>query len=169
MTAALLSQVLAEQLPGEWIDQTDMGSIPLHPNTPADPARWCAVIGSLDLYAPIQMHRTFTALVIAEWFYGQFKQRRAFLGKHRRDLPFRRAMNARIGPAFFPSVEVLLSFLQTFEAQALQWRLLCVSNSGFNFAFAVRVLNATGQSNRAIVMENVPVQRVERRIIHVGP
>src|SRR5262249_20666220 len=74
----------------------------------------------------------------------------------------------RIGPAFLPAVEVSLGFFQTLEAKSLQRRLLCVSNSGFDLAFAVRVLYAAGQSNRAIVMEHVPIQRVERGIIHIG-
>jgi len=66
----LLSQMLAQQLPGEWVEQTDMGRIPLHPNTPADPAGRRSVIGGFDFHTTVQMHRALAALVITEWSRG---------------------------------------------------------------------------------------------------
>jgi hypothetical protein len=43
--ATLLSQVLAQQLPGERIQQSDLRGIPLHLDAATDPARRGAVVG----------------------------------------------------------------------------------------------------------------------------
>ncbi len=78
------------------------------------------------------------------------------------------AVDARVGPALFPAIKVGLGFLQTLEAQAFQRCSLRMTDAGFDFAFAVRVLNAAGHGDRAVVREHVAIKRIERGIVHVG-
>ena len=96
------------------------------------------------------------------------QQGRSLFGEHGGDLAFGGAVNARIGPALFPAVEIGLRFLQTLEAQTLQRRFLRVANAGFDFAFAIRILNATGHGDGAVVSEYVAVERIQRGIVEVG-
>src|SRR5580700_10238903 len=105
-----------------------MRCIPLHPNTSADPPRRCAIVCGFDLDTSVQMYGSFAVLVIAEWFDGQREQCRAFFGEHRRDLPFGGAVDARIGPPFFPAVQISLRFIQSLEAQSFQGCLLGMSD-----------------------------------------
>jgi hypothetical protein len=44
-------------------------------------------------------------LVVAKGLNRQGQQRWSFFGEHGRDLPFGRAMDARIGPARFPLIK----------------------------------------------------------------
>ena len=96
-----------------------MPDIPLHLHAPADPARRRAVVSGLDLHAAVQMHRALAVLVIAERLDGQRQQRGPLFGEHRRDLPLGRAVDARVGPALFPVIQVGLRLLEAFEAHAL--------------------------------------------------
>ena len=73
MTAALLAQVLAQQLTGDGIQQTHMRCIPLDLNAAADPARRRAIVSGLDFDTAIQMHGALAVLVIAERFDRQRK------------------------------------------------------------------------------------------------
>ena len=102
--------------------------IPLHFDLPPDPSRRQAVISRLHLHATIQMNDAFSVLVIAEGFQRQRKQVRFFFGEHGRHLPFRRAMNARIRPAFFPAIQIRLRFLQTLEAHPFERGFLRVAD-----------------------------------------
>jgi hypothetical protein len=52
MPAALLAQVLTQQLAGERIDQPDVRGVPLHSHTASDPTGRRAVIGRLDSTQP---------------------------------------------------------------------------------------------------------------------
>jgi hypothetical protein len=63
MTPALFPKVLAQQLSGERVEKTDMRCIPLHSNTPADPARRCPIVCGFDFDAAVQMHGSFAVLV----------------------------------------------------------------------------------------------------------
>ena len=45
-------------------------------------------------------------------------------------------MNAGVGPAFFPVVQVGLSFLQTFETLSLERRFLCMADAGLDLTLA---------------------------------
>ena len=51
-------------------------------------------------------------------------------------------MNARVGPALFPTIQICLRYGQALEAQPFQRRLLRVSNARLHFALAIRILNA---------------------------
>ena len=75
MAAALLAQMLAQQLTGARIEQPHMCGIPLHLNAPADPARRRAVVSGFDFDAAIQMHGALAVLVIAERLERQRQQR----------------------------------------------------------------------------------------------
>jgi hypothetical protein len=55
-------------------------------------------------------------LVIAKRFDREYLQERFFLGEHHRYLAFGGAMDAGIGPARFPVVEIGLGLLQSLEA-----------------------------------------------------
>ena len=71
MPAALLTQVLTERLAGEGINQANVGGVPLHSHTAANPARRCAVVSCFDFDAAVQMYCAFAVLVIAKWFERQ--------------------------------------------------------------------------------------------------
>ena len=62
-----------------------------------------------------------------------------------------------------------MRLLQTFETLSLEWGPLGVSNPGFDFAFAIGIADTAGQSDRAVVRQHIAVQRVQRRIVDVGP
>ena len=168
MPAALLAQVLPQQLAGLRIQQPDVTGIPLHLNPPADPAWRCAVVGGFDFHAAIQMHRALAVLVIAERLDRQREQGRLFFGEHGRDLPFGGAVNARVGPTLFPVIQVGLRFFEAFEAQPLQRRFLGVADARFDLALAVWIAHAAWQRDCAVVLQHVAVQRIERGIVDVG-
>ena len=148
MTAALLAQVLAQQFPGQRIEQADVRIIPLHLHATADPAGRRAVVSGLHFHAAVQMHRALAVLVIAEGLDGQRQQRRSFFGEHRRDLPLGGAVNARVGPALFPAIQIGLRFFRGFEAQALERRLLRVADARFHLALSIRIVHAARQARR---------------------
>src|SRR5579863_8637639 len=63
MSAALLAEMLAQQLSGFWMEQADMLAVPLHCHTAADPAWRCAVVGRFHFDTAIQMYRSLAVLV----------------------------------------------------------------------------------------------------------
>ena len=101
-----------------------MPEVPLHADAPADPTRRRTVVSCFDFHAAIQVHGALTVLVIAEGLDWQRKQGRPLFGEHGRDLSLGGAMDARVGPACFPVVQIGLRLLRAFEAHALQRRLL---------------------------------------------
>jgi hypothetical protein len=141
--------------------------IPLDLDAAADPARRRAVVSGLDFDTAVQMHGAFAVLVIAEGLQGQRQQRRAFLGKHRRHLPLGGAVNAGVGPALFPPVQVCLGLFQAFETQSLQGCPLGVADAGFHFPFSIRISDAARERDHAVVCEHVAVERIQRGIVDV--
>ena len=113
------------------------------------------------------MDRALAEAVIAKRFERERPERRLFLGKHRGDLALRRAVDARIGPARFPAIQVRLRRLERLEAQALQRRLLRVADAGFDFPFAIGIADAARQRDDAVVGEHVAIERIERGIVDV--
>ena len=168
MTAARLAQVLAQQLAGAGVQQPHMPDIPLHADAPADPARRRAVVGRFDFHAAVQVHRAFAVLVIAEGLDGQRQQGRPLFGEHGGDLPLGGAVDARVGPARFPVIQVGLRLLKAFEAHALQRRLLRMADAALDLPLAIRIRHAARQRDHAVVPQHVRVQRVERGIVDVG-
>ncbi len=118
MPAARRAQMLAQELPGLRREQADVQIIPLHLDALADPAGRRAVVRGLDFDAAIEMHRALAVAVIAKRFERQRPERRPLLGKHRGDLALRRAVDARVGPARLPAIEVRLRLLERLEAEA---------------------------------------------------
>ena len=135
--SALLAYVFAQKLPGLGIEQTHVQLIPLHAQHAPDPAGRRAVVGGFDFDAAIEMHDALAVLVIAKRLQRQRQQRGFLFGKHGGDLPLGGAVNACVGPALLPVIEVGLGFFQSLEAQAFQRCFLRMADTGFDFAFAV--------------------------------
>src|SRR5579885_1884217 len=144
-----------------------MSGVPLHLNMPSDPAWRRAVVGRLDFDAAIQVHGSLAVLVIAERFYRQRKQCGPLFGEHRRDLPLGGSMNAGVGPALLPAVQISLCVFQALEALSFEWSLLCMSDTGLDFAFPIRVLHSARKGCDTVVLQHVTVQRIERGLINV--
>src|SRR4029079_11148049 len=102
MPAAWGAEMLAQQLTGLGPDQSDVQIVPLHLDALADPAGRCAVVRRLDFDAAIEMDRPLTLARIAKGFERKRAERGLLFGKHGRDLPLRRAVDARVGPARLP-------------------------------------------------------------------
>jgi hypothetical protein len=92
-----------------------VAAVPPDLGAPADPARRRAIRGGLDFDTAVQVHGELAELVIAEELVRQRQQRGPLFGKHRRYLPLGGAMNARVGPALFPPVQVSLRLFHPFE------------------------------------------------------
>ena len=114
------------------------------------------------------MHDALAVLVIAKRLQRQRQQRGFLFGKHGGHLPLGGAVDARVGPALFPVIEVGLGFFQTLEAQAFQRCFLRMTDAGFDFAFAIRISNAARHGDGAVVREHVAIERIERGIVDVG-
>jgi len=93
---------------------------------------------------------------------------RSLFGKHRGDLPLGGAVDARVGPAGIPVIEVGLGVLEALEAQALERRALGVPDPRLDFPLPIRIADPTRQRGDAVVREHVAVERIERGVIDVG-
>jgi hypothetical protein len=79
-----------------------MQVVPLHLDALADPAGRRAVVRRLDFDAAIEMDRPLAVPVIAKRFEWERAERRLLLGKHRRDLSLRGAVDPRVGNESHP-------------------------------------------------------------------
>ena len=77
-------------------------------------------------------------------------------------------MDARVGPVGFPMIKVILRRLEIFEAEPLQRCPFRVSDTTLDLPFPIRMPDATGQRDSAIVPEHVAVQRVDRGVVYIG-
>ena len=168
MPAARGAQMLAQELSGLRREQADVQIVPLHLDALADPAGRRAVVRGLDFDAAIEVHRPFAVPVIAKRFERQRPERGLLLGKHRGDLSLRRAVDARVGPARLPAIQVRLRLLERLEAESSQRRLLRVPDAGFDFAFPIGIADAARERDDAVVREHVAIERIERGIVDVG-
>ena len=116
MPAPWRTQVLAEELAGARVEQPDVGVVPLHVDAAADPAGRRTVVGRRDLDAAVQMHVAAAVLAKAKRLERQRAERRAFLGEHGGDLAFGRVVDAGIGPALLPAVQILLEVVEHDDA-----------------------------------------------------
>ena len=135
MPATLAAQMLAQQLAGARIEQTHEHRVPLHMDLPPDPARRRSVVSRFNLDAAIQMHRALAILVVAERLQRQRLQIGLLFGEHRRHLPLGPAVDALVGPALFPVVQIRLRLFQALELLALQRRLLRMAHADSTFPF----------------------------------
>lgn len=106
-------------------------------NAAADPTGRRAVVGRFDFHPPVQMHNALAVLVVAEGLqWGTAAVPDALL---RTSLQpgVSSCVDARVGPAFFPAVEIRLRFLDALETEALQ-RCSFRITAGFHFALPVR-------------------------------
>jgi len=60
--------MFAQKLPGERIDQADLGGIPLHLYAAPNPSWRRAIVSGFHFDVAIQVHGAFAVLVIAERF-----------------------------------------------------------------------------------------------------
>ena len=139
VTAALLAQMFAQELTRAGIEHTHDAPIPLHIDGSADPTGRHAVISCFDFDAAIEVHAPLAELIVAERLQRQRRQGGLLFRKHRRYLPLYRTVDARVGPVCLPAVQIRLSFFETFEALALQWRILGVADASFHFALSIRI------------------------------
>ena len=77
-------------------------------------------------------------------------------------------MDAGIGPALFPVIEIGLSLLQALEALTLERSFLGVADAGFDFTFSIRVSDSARHGHHAVVRKHIAVERIERGIVDVG-
>jgi hypothetical protein len=164
--AAWRPQVLAQQLSGLRREQADVQIIPLHLDLLPDPLGWG--VRGLDLNAAIEMDRALAVPVIAKRFERERPECGSFLGKHRGDLSFHSAVDARVGPARFPAIQVRLGFFETLESEPSQWRFLGVADARFDLPFAIGIADAARERDDAVVGEHVAIQRIERGVANVG-
>ena len=135
MPAALCAQVLAQQLAGARVEEADVDVVPLNVDAASDPSGRRRVVGRGDLDATVQMHTAAAVLVVAERLDGQRTERGAFFLEHGGDLALGRSVDAGVGPAPVPAVQVCLAVVEVLEAEAAQRRPFRVSDTGFDLAF----------------------------------
>src|SRR5271166_1531133 len=164
--AAFLAYMLPQQQSVFWIEDANIKLIPLHMHFSSDPTRRQAVVGGIDFDATVQIHAPLAMLPISKRFQGKRQQGWFFFGKHGGDLSFCSAMNAGIGAACLPTVQIDLGLLQALKAFALE-RSLCVADAGFNFSFSIWILDPTGQRYGAIVCQDVAIERIQSGIVDV--
>src|SRR6266571_1654572 len=115
-----LAAMFPQELARGGMEDADVKVVPLDRHVLAEPTRGRGVVGVLDLDAAVEMHRARAELVVAKWLDGERQEGGPLLGEHGRDLALGRAVDARIGPADVPPVEVGLGLVEQLEAQALE-------------------------------------------------
>lgn len=155
VSARLATQMLAQQLTGAGIKKTHEHRVPLHLDVSTYPARRRSIVSRVNLDATIDMHRALAILVVAERLERQRLQEGLLFGEHRRYLPQGAAVDALIGPVFFPAIQIRLCFFKTLELLALQRRLLRVGYARFHFSFSIRIAHFTGKRRYAVVGQNI--------------
>jgi hypothetical protein len=92
------------------------------------------------------MHHPFAVLVIAERFHRQREQGWFFFREHGGHLPFGGAVDARIRPVRFPTIQIGLRLLQTLEALSFERRVFGVSDAALDFSFSIWILDRQGRA-----------------------
>ncbi len=139
--ATFLAHMFPQQQTVVGIEDANVEFVPLHSDQASNPARGQAVIGGLDFDTTVEMHDPLAVLVVAERFQGQWEQERFLFSKHGGDLPFGGAVDAGIGAAGFPTVQIGLRFFQALEAFSLERCVLGVSDAALNFSFSIWILD----------------------------
>ena len=76
-------------------------------------------------------------------------------------------MDARVGPARFPLIKVILRCLKTLEAEPFQRCPFRVSDTALDFSFPIRMPDPAWQGHRAVMPEHVAVQGIECGVVYV--
>src|SRR3989441_6419938 len=161
-----LAAVLAQELACGRIQQADVAGVPLDRDLGAEPTGGRAVVRVVDLDTAVEMDGAGAELVVAKRLDGQRPERGPLLGEHRGDLTLGRAVDAGVGPASIPAIEVRLGGVETLEAQPLE-RSLSMADGRLHLALAVGIADATGQRDDAVVRQHVAVERIERGVVDV--
>ncbi len=74
-------------------------------------------------------------------------------------------MDAGVSPAGFPAIQIGLGLFEAFETLALQRGLLGVSDTGFDFAFAIGIRYTARQGDPAVVLQHVPEQWIQPGVV----
>src|SRR5437899_3822377 len=111
------------------------------------------------------MHDAFSVLVIAERLQRQGEQVRFFFGEHGRDLSFGRAMDARVGPALFPAVQIGLRFLETLKALPLERCFLRVADPGLHFSFSIWIMDPASERSEEHTSELQSLRHLVCRLL----
>ncbi len=61
-----------------------------------------------------------------------------------------------------------MRFLQAFEAQPFQRRLLRVAHCRLDFAFAIGIAHATGHGHGAVVSQHIAIEGIQGGIVNIG-
>jgi hypothetical protein len=109
------------------------------------------------------VHGALAVLVVAEGLEGQREQLRPLLLEHRGDLALGRAVDAGVGPALLPAIEVGLRRVHPLEAKPAQLELR-VPDARLALALAIGMLHPARQRRHAVVRQEVAIQRVEGRV-----
>src|SRR3989442_1507579 len=83
-----------------------------------------------------------------------------------RDLALGRAMDAGVGPAGVPAIEVGLGRVEILEAQPFEGGLR-VPDGRLHLALAIGIADTTGQCDDAVVRQYVAVERIEGGVVDV--
>src|SRR5262249_20817283 len=108
----------------------------------ADPTRRHAVIGRFHFDTAIEVYAPLAELIVAERFQRQRRHGGVLFRKHRRHLPLYPSVDAQVGPVHLPTGPIRFVCLETFEALALQRRMLGVADAAFDLALAIRIADA---------------------------
>ena len=111
--------MFAEQLAGGRVEQADLAAVPLDGDRAADPAGRRGVVGAVDLDAAVEMDGAGAVAVEAKGLDGEREEGGPLLGEHGGDLALRGAVDAGVGPAGLPAVEIRLGRGERLEAEPL--------------------------------------------------
>ena len=76
-------------------------------------------------------------------------------------------MNASIGAASFPTIQIGLCFFQTLEAFPFERCLLGMSDGGLDFFFSIGIFNPARQSHHSVVRQHVAIEWIQSGIIEI--
>ena len=78
-------------------------------------------------------------------------------GEHRRYLALGAAMDALVGLALFPVIQIRLCFFQALELLALQRRLLRMGHTGLNLTLSIWIPHFARQCRYPVVRQDIAI------------
>ena len=165
----VLPLVLAQQRARLGIEDAHHALIPLDGDVVADAAGGDAVVRPGDFDAAVGVHGAGAESIVPKRGRRQRSEVRALLRKHRGDLALGRPVDARVGPARLPVIEVGLRVGEPLEAQPFEGRALGVADPRLDLPLAIGIPDPARQRGDAVVREHVAVEGIERGLVDVGP